>query len=221
VSGNREPWGRWRRRDFARHCCGWELALVTLSTRNYSQAINEFVRDAIHGIMLSSSKSYSSLRRKTLPEGVISAKVAVEEGVIESPAELFRGESEVHRSDIVAGSLDAFHAIIASIATEHAEIFDKRFVQLLEDSANSVGNSASWSADELDWGKIVDGYEQVDWAVDSFGQVQMPIIMAGEAVQKRLHSLGNPPAEALVRLALIAHRKQEEYVSRRRSRRIR
>ncbi len=95
------------------------------------------------------------------------------------------------------------------------------FFGYVGETAEAVGNSLDVEAGSLTWAALLDAYEQVEWQPDEFGVVQKPQIVAGEKAAQVIAGLGEMPLDQKVRLVMMAHRKQEAHVSRRRGRRLR
>jgi len=74
--------------------------------------------------------------------------------------------------------------------------------------------------DDFTWDTVLDAYDKVEWLpVD--GAVRQPQMHVGASVQSALERQGELTPEQCQRLQAIFERKQAEYVSRRRSRRLR
>jgi hypothetical protein len=192
-----------------------------LTTRDYEDAIAEFVRDAVHSVMAASDDVYAGLRRMPMPEGVTTVSVQVDEAVTDSPEVEMRETVEIRRDDVVAGELEMMHDAVAHIAESHLAQFMAPFFEHVGDAASAVGNSVDLSGDAFGWDGLLDAFEQVRWLPDATGRVRAPQMHAGALVQARLRGLPDFTPEQAQRWADMQRRKQEEHVSRRRSRRLR
>jgi hypothetical protein len=195
--------------------------MALLKTRDYDEAVAEFVRVAVDGLMSDADPIYASLRRRPLPEGVDRVRVEVGDVSTTSPEVHMSERLEIQRSDVVAGNLEEFHHALAQIAESHLVQFMRPFFEHVGDAAAAVRNSMTLQGATLGWDDVLDAWERVEWAVDATGHVHPPQIVAGSAVLARLRELPALTVEQQQRAAAIATRKQEEHVSRRRGRRLR
>lgn len=192
-----------------------------LETPDYDQAVAEFVRLAVDGLMSDADPIYASLRRVPLPEGVVGVRVEVGEASTTSPQVQMTEQVQIQRSDVVAGNLEQFHDVLGQIAESHLLQFMRPFFEHVGDAAEAVGNAITLQEATLSWDDLLDASEKPEWAVDATGHVRPPQVVAGAAVAAQLRELPAPTAEQQQRAAAIVTRKQEEHVSRRRGRRLR
>ena len=188
---------------------------------DYSRAIAQFVDESVHALMAAMDTTYAALQRESLPEGVKSTSVDTNGASTASPMVAMNEEFSIDKNIIRNGELDAFHQAISKIATSFLEQFMAPFFEYVGEAAGAVGNNLTFEGSTLTWADIVDSYEKVEWQADDLGIVHKPRMLVGAKVKEILAALGDEPVDQQVRLALIAHRKQEEFVSRRRSRRLR
>ncbi len=192
-----------------------------LTTRDYDHAIAVFVGDAVHAVMAASDDVYAGLRRMPMPEGVTSVRVQVDEAVTDSPEVEMSEIVEVRRDDVVAGELEMMHDAIVRIAESHLAQFMAPFFEHVGDAAGAVGNTVDLAGDAFGWDGLLDAFEQVRWMADAAGRVRAPQIHAGALAAERIRGLPARTPEQEQRWADMQGRKQEEHVSRRRSRRLR
>lgn len=192
-----------------------------LTTRDYDDAIAAFVSDAVHAVMSASDDVYAGLRRMPLPEGVTTIRVQVDEAVTDSPEVQMTETVETRRDDVVAGELELMHDAVARIAESHLAQFMAPFFEHVGDAASAVGNSVDLAGDAFGWDGLLDAFEQVRWTPDATGRVRPPQMHAGDPVVERIRGLPDFTPEQTQRWADMQRRKQEEHVSRRRSRRLR
>jgi hypothetical protein len=96
------------------------------------------------------------------------------------------------------------------------------FYQYVGAATEAVGNSMQAKRGQLDWDTILDAWETVEWSEDDTGIVRPPTrVVAGSATGFDPSNLPEPTAEQRKRFFNMLVRKQEEHVSRRRSRRLR
>jgi hypothetical protein len=192
-----------------------------LLTPDYDEAVAEFVRHAVESLMSAADPIYASLRRLPLPEGVVSIRVEVGDARTTSPEVQMSERVEIQRSDVVEGNLEEFHIALAQIADSHLLQFMRPFFEHVGDAAEAVGNTMTVEGSAMSWDDVLDAWEKVEWAVDRAGRVRQPQMVVGSEVAARLEELPNPTVQQQQRAESISMRKQEEHVSRRRSRRLR
>ncbi len=192
-----------------------------LTTRDYDDAVAAFVGDAVHAVMAASDDVYAGLRRMPMAEGVTSIRVQVDEAVTDSPEVEMSEIVEVRRGDVVAGELEMMHDAIARIAESHLAQFMAPFFEHVGDAAGAVGNTVDLGGDAFGWDGLLDAFEQVRWVADAAGRVCAPQIHAGAIAAEKIRGLPARTPEQEQRWADMQRRKQEEHVSRRRSRRLR
>lgn len=192
-----------------------------LETPDFDEAVAEFVRLAVDGLMSDADPIYASLGRVPLPEGVVTVRVELGDASTASPEVHMTEQVQIQRADVVEGNLEQFHDVLAQIADSHLAQFMRPFFEHVGVAAEAVGNSISLQGATLSWDDLLDASEKTEWSVDTTGHVRPPQIVAGAAVVARLRELPALTAEQQQRAAAMMTRKQEEHVSRRRSRRLR
>lgn len=192
-----------------------------LTTRDYDDAVAAFVNDAVHAVMAASDDVYAGLRRMSVPEGVTNIRVQVQDAVTDSPEVRLTQIVEVRRDDVINGELEMLHDAIARIAESHLQQFMAAFFEHVGDAASAVGNSMDFSGNSFGWDDLLAAYEKVQWVADTTGRVKPPQVHAGKLVANRIRNLPDLTPEQNQRWMDMQRRKQEEYVSRRRSRRLR
>jgi hypothetical protein len=203
-----------------------EVVLVTvtgpmlLETPDYDRAVDEFVRRAIHGLMSHAAPTYAAMNRRKLPEGVDVVEVQVAGQTTVSPNIAASQLIGVDYSDVIEGNLEELHAILAQIADSLAPQVMIPIFDHIAEAAKAVGNAVDAEDRPLSWDLLLELMERAEWRADDAGQVQLPTLTMHPDVLKRLQKIPLTSANA-ERLESIAQRKQEEHVSRRRSRRLR
>ena len=195
--------------------------MAVIAAPDYVAATEAFVSEAVHQIMVASDSIYAGLRRRSLPEGVSTVAVMTEGAVVTSPEVNLQEGATVNRADVLTGNLDALHAVVEKLAQSYLRQFIPTMLAYVGEAAESVGNTMDLSGADLSWPILLDALEKVEWQPDEVGKVQQPQIVAGPETIQRIRDLGEMPADQQARLAAIKARKQEEHVSRRRSRRLR
>lgn len=192
------------------------------ATPELSVAVDRFVRQAVHSIMAASNPLMSALGGGGhLPEGVTTDVVVQTDGTsVASPAVALTHEVELPIDRLRAGDLDAVHEVVAEIAAVHADQFSGPLEEHFDKALDAVGNNLKLKIDEFTWDTVLDAVDKVEWLpID--GVVRQPQMLVGADIQSALESHGEPTLEQRRRLQAISQRKQAEYVSRRRSRRLR
>lgn len=192
-----------------------------LTTPDFDDAIAAFVSDAVNAVMAASDDVYAGLRRMPLPEGVTTIRVQVGEAVTDSPEVKMTETVEIRRDDVVAGEIEMMHDAVARIATSHLAQFMAPFFEHVGDAADAVGNSVDLAGGAFGWDVLLDAFEQARWMPDATGQVKPPQVHVGAVVDERTRGLPALTPEQEARCADMQRRKQEDHVSRRRSRRLR
>ncbi|MDA3637534.1 MULTISPECIES: hypothetical protein [Rhodococcus] len=191
------------------------------ATPELKLAVNQFVQQAINSIMGASNLLISTLGGGgPLPEGV-SQKVVVQAGgtSVISPTVLLQHEAELPSDRLRQGNLDAMHEFIFETAESYANQFAEPLNTHFDEALAAVGNSIQLKKDDFSWDTILDALEKVDWLpID--GTVRQPAMHIGSDLRAVLEAQGEPTDAHQERLEGIFQRKQEEHVSRRRSRRL-
>jgi hypothetical protein len=159
--------------------------------------------------------------RGRLPDGVTDDVVVQAGGSqVSSPAVALSHEVELPQHRLRAGDLDVVHELVGEIAEAHTKQFSEPLQDHFAKALEAVGNTMTSKKGEFGWDSILDAYEKVEW-LPVMGTVRMPRIIVGPDIEAVLTEQGGPNAAQKQRLQGIFERKQAEYVSRRRSRRIR
>ena len=193
-----------------------------LSAPALTKAVSQFMYTAVNAVMAAQNPLMGALGGGgLLPEGVSSGVVVQAGGAsVASPSVALSHEADLPESDLRAGHLGAFDEVVASIASTWSEQFRKPLEEHFNKALGAVGNNVEVKKEEFGWDAVLDALEKVEW-LPKDGVVQQPQMMLGADMEAMLVSRGDPTAEQNERLRQIFERKQEEYVSRRRSRRIR
>lgn len=191
-----------------------------LATPELDHAVARFVSDAVDACM-AEDPIFAQLPRRPLPEGVTGVSVEVQQSALDSPVVTMEHFDSVTTADFVEGNFEELHRVIFDIAESFLGQYLPAFFQHLETAVESVGNSLDLSGEELGWERVLDAYEQVEWGPDDRGVVRPPQIHAGARVAAKIRALPDWTPTQRARFAGMWISKQEEYVSRRRSRRLR
>lgn len=191
-----------------------------LATPELDVALAQFFSDALDARM-AEDPLFGRLRRLQLPEGVTGVSVEVDQSGLKSPSVPLEHADKVMTTDLVEGNFEELHRVILEMATEFLEQYMPAFFEHLEVAVESVGNSVDLAGEELTRDHILDSYEKTQWAPDAHGIVRPPQIHAGTAVAAKIEALSPWTAAQRQRFIDMWERKQEEHVSRRRSRRLR
>lgn len=192
-----------------------------LDTLDYDEAAATFIAAATQASMAAMNSDYASMRRARVPEGVSLISVQASGATISSPEVQLSEEVQLDRDDVMEGTLERFHEVIAIIAQAHLEQFMRPFYEYVGQAAEAVGNSTQFDAATFSWDSLLDAAEQVEWAVDDLGRVLPPTVRAGADMQKKLDALPEMTEQQRQRMVEMVLAKQEAHVSRRRSRRLR
>ena len=192
----------------------------TLATPDLDVAVMRFFSDAVDAVM-ARDPIFGRLQRLRLPEGVTGVSVEVDQGALASPSVPLNHEDRVTTTDLVEGNFEELHRVVIEMAETFLDQYMPAFFDHLSAAVDSVGNSTDLSGQELTADHILDSYEQVQWAPDSRGVVSPPQIHAGTDVAKKIDALPPWTPAQHARFIEMWERKQEEHVSRRRSRRLR
>lgn len=202
---------------------GWDGgvgAAPILATPEFDRAMVRFVSDAIDARM-AEDPIFARLRRLPLPEGVTGVSVEVRQTALESPSVPMEHSDAVTTADLVEGNFEELHRIVLEIAESFLDQYLPALFQHVGTAVESVGNSLDLSGEELSWERILDAFELVEWAPDDQGIVRPPQLHAGSAVAAKIKALPDWTPAQRARFAEMWISKQEEHVSRRRSRRLR
>lgn len=198
-----------------------DQVIALLNVTDYDVATAEFFREAVDATMAQLDPTYGALRRLPMPEGVSAISVQVAGTDTASPEVEMSKTVSVERDDVTLGNLESFHEAVVAVAANHVETFMTAFYAHLDAAVTAVGNHVELSKETVTWDHLLDAFEKVAWMPNLQGQVQPPEMKAGKDAQKVIDELPKQTKEQRARFTRIALAKQEEYVSRRRSRRIR
>lgn len=193
---------------------------MILNTLGDEIIAERFINDAVSAMMGELNPTFAGMSRRRMPEGTQLIRVDVDGTETSSPRIAMSAEVSIAREDIVEGNLEALHEFVAHVADSYLSQFMPVFFEHISDAVSAVGNSVELPMSTLSWDDILDSLEHVEWSVDQFDNVMPPTITAGIAIHERLMSQRKTP-EQLDRWNRIRAAKQEEHVSRRRSRRLR
>jgi len=190
-----------------------------LATPELDGAMLRFVSDAVDSQM-AEDPIYGQLRRMPLPEGVTAVSVEVDQTTVDSPPVPMQHSNSL-TTDFVDGNFEELHRIVLEMAESFLEQYLPAFFQHVETAVETVGNSLDLSGEKLGWDRLLDAYELVEWAPDDRGLVRPPQIYAGSEAAAKIDALPDWTPAQRERFIAMAVNKQEEHVSRRRSRRLR
>jgi hypothetical protein len=155
---------------------GWDGGVgepSILATPELDRAMVRFVSDAVDARM-AEDPIYARLRRLPLPEGVTGVSVEVEQTALNSPSVPMEHSDSVTTVDMVEGNFEELHRIVLGMAESFLGQYLPAFFQHVETAVESVGNSLDLSGEEFGWERILDAFEQVEWAPDDRGIVRPP-----------------------------------------------
>lgn len=191
-----------------------------LTTSELDRAMVRFVSEAVDARM-AEDPILGRLRRLPLPEGVTGVSVEVDQTAVDSPSiPLSHGDS-VMSDDMIQGNFEELHRIVLNMAESFLDQYLPGLFQHIDTAVESVGNSLDLSGEELSWDRILDAYELVEWTADDSGVVRPPQIYAGPEVSAKINALPDWTTPQQARFVDMWTTKQEEHVSRRRSRELR
>lgn len=202
---------------------GWDGGVGApriLATPELDRAMVRFVSDAIDARM-AEDPIFARLRRLPLPEGVTGVSVEVDQTALDSPSVPMAHSDSVTTADMVEGNFEELHRIVLEMAESFLGQYLPALFQHVETAVESVGNSLDLSGEDLGWERILDAFEQVEWGPDDRGIVRPPQMHAGPTVAAKIETLPDWTPTQRARFVEMWISKQEEHVSRRRSRRLR
>lgn len=197
-----------------------ELMGPWLATPELERVASQFVSDAVDAVMAEDS-IFGRLRRLELPEGVTGVSVEVDQSALDSPSVALQHLNQVTTQDLIEGNLEELHRILIEMADAFLSQYMPRFFDHLGDAVDSVGNTMALEGKPLSNDDILEAFERVEWAADEHGIVRPPQIHAAPGVAAKLDALPELTDVQQARWIAMYERKQEEHVSRRRSRRLR
>lgn len=191
-----------------------------LQTPDFDLVLGRFLDDAVHAAMAMQDPIFAQLGRHRLPAGSQGARVQVAGREVVSPEVNMHYGTEVNTSDILEGNFERYHEIVFAIAKTYLGQFMPAFFSHVDDAVEAVGNTMSFNNENLSWDDLFDACEKVEWSVNDDGIVGPPQIVVGPELRDRISAL--PVTEAQrQRWVSICQAKQEQHVSRRRSRKLR
>lgn len=191
-----------------------------LGTPELDRAMVHLISDAVDACM-ADDPIFARLRRRSLPEGVKGVSVEVDQTALDSPSVSLNHTDSVSTADMVEGNFEQLHRVVLEMAESFLGQYLPAFFKHVETAAESVGNNLDISGDRLGWERILDAFEQVEWSPDDGGIVRPPQMHAGPAVAAVIEALPDLNPAQRARYVQMWISKQEEHVSRRRSRRLR
>lgn len=189
-----------------------------LTTPDYGETALNFTRNVVHLQARRLNPVWAAMSNVTIPIGVEQVAVDVNGQSIASPVVPLRLESpEIDAEDILYCNVEAFHEVVHAVATSLLDQVQEPSQAYLDAVLGAVGNHIEVKKEDYDWDLHLQLLDKIEWAVGVGDQVVPPSTLAGADIP----ALGEPTEEQVRRLQEIANTKQEEYVARRRRRRLR
>lgn len=191
-----------------------------LATPELDRAMARFVSDATNARM-AEDPVLGRMRRLPLPEGVTGVSVEVDQSALDSPSVPLTHGDTVMTDDMVLGNFEELHRVVLAMAESFLDQYLPSFFDHLGTAVESVGNSMDLKDEEFNADRILDAYERVEWVADDSGIVRPPQIYAGPDVTAKINALPELTHAQRSRFVDMWNTKQENHVSRRRSRQLR
>jgi hypothetical protein len=191
-----------------------------LATPELDRAVEKLFWTAVD-MRMAEDPIFARLGRSRLPEGVRGVSVEIDDSSLDSPQVPMEHSDRVETAHLTGGEMEEFHRIVMAMADSFLAQSLPSFFDHLGNAAESVGNHIDLSGRPLTRDDILDSFDKVEWGVDDFGVVQPPEMVAGPDVVAKVRALPDWTEEQKARWVALVIRKQEEHVSRRRSRRLR
>lgn len=192
-------------------------ATKLLSALDYGRAADAFFWHAIEFVARASDPLYAVMSKHTLRGDMDGVIVEIEGKTVESPMVPIAYEIPISYDDVRNTNLVALNTAIHAAALSMLEQVAAAYNDYMDVATDAVGHNVQLTKDNYNWDTVLDLLEKVEWAEGTDGQVHAPQQLAGANVPR----LPEMTAEQARRLQKIGLEKQEEYVARRRSRRLR
>lgn len=191
-----------------------------LATPEFDRAVEELFWTAVD-MRMAEDPIFARLGRSQLPEGVRGISVEIDDSSLDSPQVPMEHSDRVDTAQLTGGEMEEFHRIVLAMADSFLAQSLPSFFDHIGAAADSVGNNIDMSGRPLTRDDILDAFDKVEWGVDDSGVVRPPQMIAGPDVVAKVDALPAWTEEQKARWVVMVNRKQEEHVSRRRSRRLR
>jgi hypothetical protein len=121
--------------------------------------------------------------------------------------------------DIIDGKLDDLLSSIDEAAEAYSEQFGRHFYEQLSRVTEATGNVVN-AADKPFFESLYEMYEKVDLQFDEEGRITQELHMNPADAEKWEKGMAELTPEQQAKLAALVERKREEFIARRRSRRL-
>jgi hypothetical protein len=189
------------------------------SLPEYERPFNNFVSSAIRALSLSKDPLYAQMgKRRGSHIPYPRTRISLQSGqVLDSPGVSVKMTFEFNADELVRGVMDSVHVAIDSAAEQNiSQVMPYVFAQL-SNVTEAVGNSVDAGGQPFSWDLVNDMLARMDIAFDHDGNPSIP--------QLAMHpetAAGIPPiTEAqLQERDRIIERKRQQFLARRRTRRL-
>lgn len=195
----------------------WRTGANLLATPEYDAAVERFFWDAVELTASHVDPVYAYMSNHSINPNVEGVSVEIAGKTVKSPMVPVQYEFVLEYADIRDTNLEALKTVIHSAAMSKLEQVSAAYNEYMDDATDAVGNNVQLNKDTFTWDTVLDLLEKVEWSEGTDGRVHAPRQYSGAKVPK----LPDMTPEQQLRMEQIDAKKQEDYVARRRSRRLR
>lgn len=188
-----------------------------LSAVDYGRAADSFFSNAIEYVARLSDPVYAAMSTGDAREDIDGVTVEVNGTSVVSPMVHITYEIPIDPEDVRNTNLEALHAAVHEAALSKLAQVKDTYGAYLDAALDAVGHNLKIPKDSFGWDTVFDMLERVEWAEGADGRLHPPQQLTGAAIP----NLPPMTLEQELRMQQIDAQKQEEYVARRRSRRLR
>jgi len=176
-------------------------------TRFFSDAVSAVSRaDGVLSMIRTEKAEYIAVSQNTLDDG----EIVEMEPILTSSVMTFTV------SDGIAGDFDEVHVAIAETAAAFSEQLTKRILQNISELCDGTGNVVNAKGRSI-WEAQLEALETIQITFDEDGNPSLPsIVMHPDTAD----NMGDPPEDFRPRYDSIVERRRDEWLARRRTRRL-
>lgn len=190
---------------------------LRFATPGYEQAMTDFMGKVAQGILELDGLLRKMPSRRTVHAGPM--RSVREPQVLDQPLQAFRYTLSIPFDVIRNTDIDQFTTLLYDFAEAHRHELGGAFVRTMMEVTEATGNTINAEGRPLSFDMINDAIELIDISFDEQGKPNLPSIMVGPEMSKRLMAI-EPTPEQLQRYREILQRKKEAFDAQKRTRRL-
>lgn len=193
---------------------------VLFALPEYSSSAHQTVYVAVRQLARARSPLLSQIRTEeaeSIPVSLITDETGEE---LELSPTLVQVELSVDIDPVADGNLGPLLLALDVAAQQHEEALSKALFSGIGHITDMTGNKIDAGGKPISWDLIIDGLETMEIPFDDQGKMELTLVMNPRDAQ-RLEELGPPTPEQQARREAVLERKRQEWIARKRTRRLR